>query len=238
RNPGRAKSVEEPEQLTRPWVSRNHSYGTALREGLVAYFEDIAKEGKFNGNQVRFVLGQLRMMKDDRAVGWCLENLPRLPHAITHVFKYLNAAKSRTCEIESALVRFLFSSRSASYPLIEQRILRYFIAMDVKDERVKEAAWSILGDRNRDDYAREFAARYIGQHASIAEAQMLRHRFEGETSGAIRRAELVALYEAGYLTTRYRNEIKASLSGMEWLCNFLAAGPRISPPRIGPHVYF
>jgi hypothetical protein len=232
-------AIKQETDIRHDSLSRGIKYGRPrAREGLVAYFEDIAKEGKFNGNQVRFVLGQLRMMKDDRAVGWCLDNLPRLPHAITHVFKYLNAAKSRTHEIESALARFLSSSRSASHPLIEQRILRYFIAMDVKDERVKEAAWSILGDRNRDDYAREFAARYIGQHASIAEAQMLRHRFEGETSGAIRRAVLVALYEAGYLTDRYRNEIKYSLSGMEWLCNFLAADPRISPPRIGPHVYF
>jgi hypothetical protein len=204
----------------------------------VTYFEEIAKEGKFNGNQVRFVLGQLRWLRDDRAVGWCLDNLTHLPHAITHVFKYLNAAKSRASEVESALVQFLHSSHSAAHPLIEQRVLRYFIAMDFKDERVKEAAWAILGDRNRVDYAREFAARYVGQHASTTEGQLLRHRFEGETSAAVRRAVLVALYECGYLSTRYRNEITASVPGMEWLCNFLATGPCISPPRIGPYVYF
>ncbi|MBU5946703.1 RNA-directed DNA polymerase [Streptomyces sp. PAM3C] len=208
------------------------------RENLAAYFEKIAKEGKFNGNQVRFVLGQLRWLRDDRAVGWCLENLTRLPHAITHVFKYLNAAKSRAPEVESALVNFLHSSHSAAHPLIEQRVLRYFIAMGFKDERVKEAAWNVLGDRNRPDYAREFAARYVGQHASTIESQLLRHRFEGETSTAVRRAVLVALHEAGYLSTRYRNEIRASVSGMEWLCSFLAANPYIRPPRIGPYVYF
>ncbi|MFF3006623.1 RNA-directed DNA polymerase [Kitasatospora sp. NPDC057940] len=220
-------------------LARAIRYGRPrAREDLVAYFEKIAKEGDFNGNQVRFVLGQLRNIKDDRAVGWCLENLTRLPHAITNVFKYLDGAKSRTPEVESSLIRFLQSSHSASHPLIEQRVLRYFIAMGSKDERVKEAAWTVLGDRNRVDYAREFAARYIGQHASVAEAQMLRHRFEGETSAAARRAVLVALYEAGYLTTRYRNEIKASVPGMEWICNFLAVEPRIRPPRIGPYVYF
>ncbi|MGN9760604.1 reverse transcriptase domain-containing protein [Streptomyces sp. SD31] len=208
------------------------------REDLAAYFEKIAKEGKFNGNQVRFVLGQLRMIRDDRAVGWCLDNLTRLPHAITHVFKYLNAAKRRAPEIETTLVRFLHSSNSATHPLIEQRILRYLIAMGIKDERAKEAAWNILGDRNRAEYAREFAARYIGEHSSLAEAQMLRHRFEGETNAAVRRAVLVALYTAGYLTTRYRKEIRASVPGMEWLCSFLATNPHISPPRIGPYVYF
>ncbi|MFK0291104.1 RNA-directed DNA polymerase [Streptomyces sp. NPDC090442] len=208
------------------------------RENLVDYFERIAKEGEFNGNQVRFVLGQLSRIRDDRAVGWCLDNLTRLPHAITHVFKYLNAAKSRAPEVESTLVQFLHSIQSAAHPLIEQRVLRYFIAMGIKDERVKEAAWTILGDRNRVDYAREFAARYIGEHASIAEAQMLRHRFEGETNAAVRRAILVALYEAGYLTNRYRNEIRASVPGMEWLCNFLSISPRISPPQIGPYAYF
>jgi hypothetical protein len=224
---------------------RHDSLASAIRHGrpraredLVTYFEEIAKEGKFNGNQVRFVLGQLRWLRDDRAVGWCLDNLTHLPHAITHVFKYLNAAKSRASEVESALVQFLHSSHSAAHPLIEQRVLRYFIAMDFKDERVKEAAWAILGDRNRVDYAREFAARYVGQHASTTEGQLLRHRFEGETSAAVRRAILVALYEAGYLSTRYRNEITASVPGMEWLCNFLATGPYISPPRIGPYVYF
>ncbi|GGS80900.1 hypothetical protein GCM10010222_22750 [Streptomyces tanashiensis] len=208
------------------------------RENIVNYFEEIAKEGKFNGNQVRFILGQLRWLRDDRAVGWCLDNLTRLPHAITHVFKYLNAAKSRSSEVESALAQFLHSNHSASHPLIEQRVLRYFIAMGFKDERVKEAAWAVLGDRNRVDYAREFAARYVGQHASIAEGQLLRHRFEGETSAAVRRAVLVALYEAGYLSARYRNEIMASVPGMEWICNFLATDPYIRPPRIGPYVYF
>lgn len=46
--------------------------------------------------------------------------------------------------------------------------------------------------------------------------------FEGETNSAVRRAVLVALYTTGYLTTRYRKEIRASVPGLEWLYSFLA----------------
>lgn len=195
-----------------------------------AYFDEIAKSGKVDGGNIRFAVNRLAKLRDDHAVSWCLENLAFLPHAIKEVFAYLSAAKSRSSEIQRHLTRFMERTDSRSYPFIEQRIIRYFLSLDVKSERLKESAWKILEDRNREDFSREFASRYIGKAASVTEAQLLRHRFEEEPSITMRRALIASLYESGYLSSRYLNEVETSLPQLTWVCTFLRSGPLIPSP--------
>ncbi|WP_416475504.1 RNA-directed DNA polymerase [Streptomyces sp. LKA04] len=194
------------------------------------YFDEIVKTGTADGGGIRFAINRLAKLRDDHAISWCLENLEFLPHATKEVFAYLASAKSRSSEVQRELTRFMERSESSSYPFIEQRILRYFLSLDIKSERMKESAWKILEDRNREDFSREFAGRYIGRAASVAEAQLLRHRFEEEPSVTMRRSLLASLYESGYLSHRYLNEVEASLSQLTWVCRFLRSEPLIPSP--------
>ncbi|MEE1837449.1 RNA-directed DNA polymerase [Streptomyces sp. SP17KL33] len=214
-------------------ASLQHSVDIGLPEAnhsVRKYFDEITKSSVIDGGSVRFTINRLAKLRDDYAVGWCLDNLVFLLHSVKEVFSYLGAAKSRSLEIQRHLVRFMESSESSSYPFIEQRILRYFLSLHIKSERMKEAAWKILEDRNREDFSREFASRYIGKYASVVDAQLLRHRFEEEPAITMRRALLCAMYESGNLSSRYISEVEASFPQLEWVCAFLRSDPLVPAP--------
>jgi hypothetical protein len=84
-----------------------------------------------------------------------------------------------------------------------------------------------MEDKNREEFPREFAIRYLGGVVSASEAQLLRHKFEGEASLSMRRAYLIALYEAGRLSSRYLDDVQNSLPGLRWTCSYLGEFPKI-----------
>ncbi|MEU7239024.1 RNA-directed DNA polymerase [Streptomyces sparsogenes] len=191
------------------------------------YFDEIVKEESSDTRSLRFVINRLGKLEDDYAVSWCLGNLPFIAHVAKEVFSYLSLFRGRVNEVQKRLVDFMRSGGSESYPYLEQRILRYFLVMNLRDYRMKETAWGILEDRNREDFPREFASRYLGRSASVAEAQLLRHKFEEEPSVTMRRALLMALYESSNLSSRYLNDVEEYLPQLKWVCKFLRSGPRI-----------
>ncbi|RAJ42827.1 reverse transcriptase (RNA-dependent DNA polymerase) [Kitasatospora sp. SolWspMP-SS2h] len=192
-----------------------------------AFFDETIKEDKVKQTQIRFALNRFARFGDDYAVNWCLDNLAYLPHVAKELFRYLGACKSRAGDIERELSRFMTSGGSASYPYLEQRILRYFLVSGERTAQLKEAAWNIFDDRNREDFPREFAARYLGRDASIGEAQLLRHKFEDEPSIAMRRSLLMALYESGNISRNYLNEVQEYLPSLKWVCRYLSDRPNI-----------
>ncbi|WP_444970718.1 RNA-directed DNA polymerase [Streptomyces sp. SAI-25] len=192
------------------------------------YFDEIVKEESSDTRSLRFVINRLAKLQDDYAVSWCLDSLPFIAHVAKEVFSYLAIFKHRVEEIQRKLVNFMRSGASKSYPYLEQRILRYFLVMNLSDQQMKESAWLILEDRNREDFPREFASRYIGREASVSEAQLLRHKFEEEPSITMRRALLMSLYESRNLSSRYLNDVEDYLPQLKWVCKYL----RAEPPQI------
>ncbi|MFD3378352.1 MULTISPECIES: RNA-directed DNA polymerase [unclassified Streptomyces] len=196
-----------------------------------SYFDEVSKWGDVDTRRLRFALNKLRRRHDDYAVSWCLNNLRYIAHVGKEVFAYLAVCEHRLPEIQRKLTSFMNSQGSNSYPYIEQRVLRYVIRMNVNSEQMKEAAWGILHDRNREEFPREFAARYLGRCASVAESQLLRHEFEREPSEAMRRALLISLYESSYLSVRYRRDVENSFPYLRWLCAYLEKNPKIPTSR-------
>lgn len=199
---------------------------TDIRE----YFDEITKEGSVDGGKLRFCLTRLKKYTDDYAVGWCLDHLKFIAHSARDVFSYFRVFKSRLPEIERKLIDFLESDESAGYPYIEQRIYRYFLSVDLRSGGLREIAWSILNDRNRETFPREFASRYIGRDCSVSEAQLLRHNFEEEPDVVMRRALLMALYESSNLSPRYLKGVTQSFPQLKWVCRFLETNPAIPVP--------
>ncbi|MEV5457685.1 RNA-directed DNA polymerase [Streptomyces cellulosae] len=192
------------------------------------YFDEVIKQESSDTRSLRFVINRLAKLQDDYAVSWCLDNLPFIAHVAKEVFSYLALFNNRVKEVQRKLVNFMRSGASKSYPYLEQRILRYFLVMNLSDHQMKESAWLILEDRNREDFPREFASRYLGRAASVSEAQLLRHRFEEEPSITMRRALLMSLYESRNLSPRYLNDVEEYLPQLKWVCKYL----RAEPPRI------
>ncbi|WP_162002552.1 RNA-directed DNA polymerase [Streptomyces sp. CB01881] len=226
--------LEQQDALTRIHDPRLASLSASCDIGIPGaqeevrmYFDKAIKEEQLSQTAIRFALNRLVKLRDDHAVSWCLENLHYLPHISKELFRYLGACKSRAVEIKHELSLFMTSGASSSYPYLEQRILRYFLSAEERSPQLKDAAWMILEDRNREDFPREFAVRYLGRDASIGESQLLRHRFEDEPSIAMRRALLMALYESGNLSERYLNEVEEYLPPLKWVCRYLRTQPKI-----------
>ncbi|MEW2267852.1 RNA-directed DNA polymerase [Streptomyces sp. NPDC047868] len=192
-----------------------------------SFFDQVIDTDRVGATDLKFALNKLRAVGDDYAVGWCLENLRYVAYASREIFAYFAECGYRQSTIHRGLEDFMQSQESISYPYIEQRILRYFVHLGIESEKMKSSAWHIMEDRNREEFPREFAVRYLGGVASASEAQLLRHKFESEASLAMRRALLISLYESGKLSERYLRDIWYSLPELRWTCNYLAGNPKI-----------
>jgi len=192
-----------------------------------SFFDQVIDSDRVGATDLKFALNKLRAVGDDYAVGWCLKNLRYVAYASREIFAYFAECGYRQSTIRRGLEDFMQSQESISYPYIEQRVLRYFVHLGIESEKMKSSAWRIMEDRNREEFPREFAVRYLGGVASASEAQLLRHKFESEASLAMRRALLISLYESGKLSERYLRDIWYSLPELRWTCNYLAGNPKI-----------
>ncbi|MEU0184177.1 RNA-directed DNA polymerase [Streptomyces sp. NPDC006207] len=191
------------------------------------FFDDLIEADKISASDLKFAINRFRNMGDDYAVDWCLGNLRFVAYASREIFAYFAECGHSQPRIQRRLEEFLQSAESASYPYIEQRVLRYFVRLGIESEEVKGAAWDIMEDKNREEFPREFAVRYLGGFSSASEAQLLRHKFESEASIPMRRALLMALYESGKLSARYLGDVQYSLPELRWTCSYLGENPKI-----------
>ncbi|WP_345962794.1 RNA-directed DNA polymerase [Streptomyces sp. BRB040] len=226
--------LDFPEVIQDLLSAQKSSIDQAVRHGdpeaerdVRSFFDNLIDADRVAATDLKFALNKLRVVGDDYAVGWCLKNLPYVAYASREIFAYFAACGYRQSTIQRDLEGFMRSKESTSYPYIEQRVLRHFVHQGIESEKMKSAAWDIMEDRNREEFPREFAVRYLGGMASASEAQLLRHKFESEASFAMRRALLIALYEAGKLSDRYLREVWYSLPELRWTCNYLAGNPKI-----------
>ncbi|KQX16818.1 hypothetical protein ASC82_00750 [Streptomyces sp. Root431] len=191
------------------------------------YFSSITATASPDMRDLKFALNRLRQTRDDYAVQWCLENLKYVANLAREIFNYFESMPGWSSRITKSLSDFMENSESRSYPYLEQRILKYFIKSGIRDEVMLQRAWHILQDRNRVRFPREFAARYIGNHARLAESQLLLHMFEGEPDSDMRRALLVALYDANYCSPRLLNRVTGAFPDLKWICGYLINSPQL-----------
>ncbi|MFB7777342.1 RNA-directed DNA polymerase [Streptomyces bauhiniae] len=240
----RSRRLSASSSKTRIWEPKeareflDDTYKTALsydisisapgsKEELRRYFGDVVNQDPLNMRDLKFSLNRFRQAGDDYAVPWCLENLRFVANLAREIFNYFESQNAWSLRIAKSLCEFMEQNESRSYPYLEQRILRYFIKAGIYDEVMMERAWSILQDRNRVKFPREFAARYIGNHARLAESQLLLHRFEEEPETDMRRALLVALYDANYCSPRLLRKVEGAFRDLRWICAYLLDSPKL-----------
>ncbi|WP_176956327.1 MULTISPECIES: RNA-directed DNA polymerase [unclassified Streptomyces] len=240
----RSRRLSSSGSKTRIWEPKqardflDDTYKTALayninisapgsREDLRRYFREIVDQEPLDMRDLKFALNRFRQIRDDYAVQWCLENLRFVANLAREIFNYFESLYRGHQNIAKHLCAFMEQGESRSYPYLEQRILRYFIKTGTRDEVMLERAWGILQDRNRVRFPREFAARYIGNHASLSESQLLLHRFEEEPESDMRRALLVALYDADYCSPRLLRKVQGAFPDLNWICAYLLDSPQL-----------
>ncbi|MCQ0023155.1 RNA-directed DNA polymerase [Streptomyces somaliensis DSM 40738] len=232
---GSKTRIWEPEQAKK---LLDDTYKTALaynidiaapgsKEELRRYFNDTIDRDSLDMRDLKFALNRFRRSRDNYAVQWCLENLRFVANLAREIFNYFESLYESSLYIAKGLCDFMEEEDSRSYPYLEQRIIRYFITVGIRDDVMLERAWSILQDRNRVRFPREFAARYIGNHASLSESQLLLHKFEEEPDGDMRRALLVALYDANYCSPRLLKRVEGAFPELRWICAYLLDSPQL-----------
>ncbi|MFD8375264.1 RNA-directed DNA polymerase [Streptomyces sp. NPDC059688] len=197
------------------------------KEELRHYFQEIIAQEPLDMRDLKFALNRFRQIRDDYALQWCLENLRFVANLAREIFNYFESLRGWSQRISKSLCEFMEQGESRSYPYLEQRILRYFIKTGIRDDVMLERAWDILQDRNRVKFPREFAARYIGNHARLSESQLLLHGFEEEPDGDMRRALLVALYDANYCSPRLLRKVQGAFPELRWICAYLLGSPQL-----------
>ncbi|MET8339776.1 RNA-directed DNA polymerase [Streptosporangium canum] len=176
---------------------------------------------------LRFSLTQLRRLGDPYAVEWLLENLGEIPHVAREALIYLSGFHSRS--LSKAVVDLLVDSKTTIYPYAEQHLLIYMIRNGVRNKRAISAAWDLLLNKNKDSFVREFAARYLGLNAPAGEASALRQEFQGETNKRVRRAMLLACYEARQCPDPWLTVISKSDPAIRMTADYLRNHPAEIP---------
>ncbi|WP_084504295.1 RNA-directed DNA polymerase [Actinoplanes sp. N902-109] len=194
-----------------------------------AMFDKAVGSDPVDVRDVRYSLTRLRREDDAYAVDWLLKNLGGLPHMARESLRYLDAFFDDFDTMGDALVDLLVNSNLAIYPYAEQHLLSFMIRRKVKSARANSEAWRILRDRNKESYVREFAARYLGREPAAGDGGRLRREFQKETNPRVRRALLVACYEARQRSSSWLDIIAASGSEVALTARYLKEGPKSVP---------
>ncbi|WP_371671939.1 RNA-directed DNA polymerase [Streptomyces sp. NBC_00289] len=196
---------------------------------LTELFTEATALGPVGERDVRFSLTRFKWRRDATAVDWALGNLKDLHHLSDQILRYAEALPRRRCELINTLEATVLDFDLVDYAYLERNIFHSALRRKIRSKVLKDNAWAILRDRNRSNYPREFAARYIGRFSEIADGPLLRMQYEAEGSEPVQRALLVALYECQYLPPKLLPSLSQSLSDLKWTARYLLRNPPIVP---------
>ena len=196
-------------------------------ENLRHYFDKAA--GEVNLRDIRFALNQLARIPDDWAVSWLLKTLPELPHLADDAIHYLRNFRMMRPQIDIDLSAILAKGDFALYPSVERRVINYLALEKVTEQDAMDGCWSILSDFNKSSIVREFAARYVGKFCGPGDGARLREMFEREPSDHVRRALLIACYEAGNCPKGFLGTIGSFATPLGRTARYLQMDPGIIP---------
>lgn len=196
-------------------------------DNLHHYFDRAAEEA--NIRDIRFSLNQLARLADDWAVTWLLATLPVLPHLADDAINYLKKFRAMGPEIDIKISAMLANGDFAPYPPVERRVINYLVLEKVTEQKAMDACWSILYDFNKSAIVREFAARYVGRFCGPGDSGRLREMYQREPSDHVRRALLIACYEAGDCPRGFLDATGRFNTPLGRTARYLQAGPSVIP---------
>ncbi|MFE4174227.1 RNA-directed DNA polymerase [Streptomyces sp. NPDC056909] len=190
-----------------------------------------ATEGPQIDRDVKFALFRMGKLKDDRALPWALRHLKESHHLGIELIKYLECFPGRLSAVTRAYVSTMRQAADHKYDSLEQRILQAATRQRIESTEIRDMAWAILQNKHKSNLPREFAARYLGRVSTIADGQLLRREYENESSVNVRRALLVAMYEAHSISRPLLERLAQSNSPLMWVSRYLLNDPLVPLPR-------
>lgn len=195
------------------------------------FFDRAIEQDPLSRRDLKWVTRRLGEIGDDYAVAWTLDNLERNQHLAEPLFDYLHFFVRESNRIGKYLGKLIKRVETQCNPHLEQQIVRYFLSKEAYDVNVWNLAWTLVEDRNREGFVREHAARYIGRHARYGDGQRLKLFYETEAEVRMRRALLVAMYEARYCPVRLLQGLRMERTEIRWTADYLLNVPSIPLPK-------
>ncbi len=192
-------------------------------------FLEATQRGQDGERDVKFSLTRFRSKRDATAVRWALDNLKDMHHLADQILRYTESLYRHQEDLQNTLESTVLDYNLADYHYLERNILHSALRKEIKSKTLKDYAWSVLRDRNRPNYPREFAARYIGRFSEMADGPLLRMQYEAEGNEPVQRALLIALHECGYLPTSLLHALSNSTSDLRWTARYLLRRPPVVP---------
>ncbi|MFE4514870.1 RNA-directed DNA polymerase [Kitasatospora sp. NPDC056783] len=199
-------------------------------ERLYKLFTEAA-HGKQRDRDVKFSLFRMGKIGDGRGVSWVTANLKESHHLAGYLLPYLEKFPTERAEVERAIISTLRAISEHRYDHLEQKLLEAATRQEINSVSIRDAAWQILENKNKTSLPREFAARYIGRVSSVADGQLLRKMYENEADVNVRRALLVAMYEARSISRTLLRNLSDSQSSLSWVSRYLLKDPLVPLPR-------
>ena len=153
-----------------------------------------------------------------------------LKHALAEdALKYLKKFVAVQPEIGVEISAMLANNAFTIYPTVERQIINFLMLEGVVQQKAIDACWALLWDTNRSSIVREFAARYLGRFSSLGDGAQLREFCEREHDEHVKRALLVACYEAGDCPQTFLAVIGRMQSGLGRAARYLQSRPSVIP---------
>lgn len=226
----RVASLGHLDDSLRDEISYLYSRGAPHAKKLLSeLFTRAIGMGPAGERDVKFSLTRFRWKRDAMAVRWALGNLKELHHLSDQILRYAEDLPKHREDLVNTLESTVLDYDLADYPFLERNLLHSALRKKINSKVLKDYAWDLLRDRNRPNYPREFAARYIGRFSGLADGPLLRMQYEAEGSEPVQRALLVALYECHYLPPLLLDALSKSTSDLRWTARYLIRTPPVVP---------
>ncbi|QPJ92875.1 RNA-directed DNA polymerase [Streptomyces clavuligerus] len=226
-----SQSLSQLEDLEKDAIN----YSIKIRESgaterLYKLFTESTEEPQ-RDRDVKFSLFRMGRLKDDRAIHWVIRNLKDSHHLASNLLHYLECFPERYTAVGRSYESTMRMAAGHKYDHLEQRVLQAATRQKISSKEIRDLAWDILNNKNKSNLPREFAARYLGRVSTVADGQLLRREFEDESNTNVRRALLVAMYEARSISRPLLKSLANSDSQLSWVSRYLLTDPLIPLPR-------
>ncbi|MGW3304708.1 RNA-directed DNA polymerase [Streptomyces rubiginosohelvolus] len=227
-----SESVTQLEDLEKDAINYGLKIGEVGSDDRLYKLFTQAISGSQKDRDVKFALYRMgEWLSDDRAIPWVMRNLVESHHLASNLLDYLECFPNRRIAIGRVLASTLAVVAGKNYDHLEQCVLRSAARQEIRSRKIRDHSWQILQNKNKSNLPREFAARYLGRFSSPADGQLLRRQYEDEANPSVRRALLVAMYEARSVSSGMLERLAGSESELAWVCRYLIKNPKIPLPR-------
>ncbi len=197
-------------------------------------FNEAVAGGEVNERDVKFAVFRLSKLQNDHAVPWVLDHLAEVPYLASVLVEYLSEHTMSHPEIERRVRMFLTDDSLNISSYVEMQLVRMWGRSQSLADESYDVLWQLLRNPAKESVVRQFAARAVGRHAAQShreDLELLRNMFKLNTDDKpLRRALLVAIWEAGGAPRAWLADVSVSDPELERTCKYLRSNPKIPPP--------